>query len=60
MSEKSDFALVPRSPGALEKAQPGRKRILSGMVADTLALARKESFTKPPFAVLLGLGDETD
>ncbi len=37
------FALVPRPPGALEKAEPGAKRILSGMVADTLALARVES-----------------
>jgi TPR repeat protein len=38
MSKKSDFALVPRPPSALEKAEPGAKRILSGMVADTLAL----------------------
>src|SRR5437870_2180603 len=30
------------------------------MVADTLALSRKESLSKPTFAVLLGLGDETD
>ena len=44
MSEKNDFALVPRPPGALEKAEPGAKRILSGMVTDTLTLVRK---TKP-------------
>ncbi len=43
MNEKNDFALVPRAPGALEKAEPGVRRILSGMVADTLALAKKES-----------------
>jgi DNA-binding NtrC family response regulator len=41
MSEKNDFALVPRPPAALEKAEPGARRILSGMVADTLALAKQ-------------------
>jgi DNA-binding NtrC family response regulator len=41
MNEKDNFALVPRPPGALEKAAPGAKRILSGIVADTLALAKK-------------------
>ena len=60
MNESDKFALVPRPPGALEKAEPGTKRILSGMVADTLASARKEPPTKPPFAVVLGLGDKTD
>jgi Leucine Rich Repeat (LRR) protein len=43
MNEKNDFALVPRSSGALEKAEPGAKRILAGMVADTLALANRDS-----------------
>ena len=42
MSENDNFALVPRLPGALEKAEPGAKRILSGIVADTLTLAKKE------------------
>jgi len=37
---KNDFALMPKPPGALEKAEPGAKGVLSGMVADTLALAR--------------------
>jgi TPR repeat protein len=41
MNEKDNFALVPRAAGLLEKAEPGAKRILSGMVADTLALAKK-------------------
>jgi TPR repeat protein len=41
MNEKDNFALVPRPPGALEKAEPGAKRILSGMVADTLALTKR-------------------
>lgn len=40
MKEKNDFALVPRSPNAIEKAEPGTKRVLSSMVADTLALAK--------------------
>jgi len=41
MKEERDFALVPRPPGALEKAEPGAKRILCSMVADALALAKK-------------------
>jgi CheY-like chemotaxis protein len=41
MNEKDNFALVPRMPGALEKAEPGAKRILAGMVSDALALARR-------------------
>lgn len=57
MDEKNNFALVPRPPGALEKAEPGAKRILSGMVADTLALVKKESFSKPVFTVLIGHRD---
>jgi DNA-binding NtrC family response regulator len=41
LNGKHDFALVPRPPAQLEKAEPGRKRVLSGMVADTLVLAKK-------------------
>ena len=54
MSEKNKFALVARSPGALEKAEPGAKRILSGMVTETLALAKKEPSAKSVFIVLIG------
>src|SRR2546422_6794494 len=49
MNEKNDSALVPRQPRALEKAEPGMRRILSGMVGDTLALAKK----KPPRIVIV-------
>lgn len=42
MNEKKEKALVPRSPIAIEKAVPSVKRILSGMVADTLVLVSKE------------------
>ncbi len=59
MSERSDFALVPRPAGALEKAEPGAKRILSGMVADTLALARKEQVAKPRGKLLIVDDEET-
>jgi len=45
MNEKRDFALVRRPSSAVEKTAPGTKRILSGMVGDTLAL------TKPVFIV---------
>lgn len=48
--EKNDFALVPRPPSALEKAEPGAKRILSGMVTDTLALVKKEQAAKTVFS----------
>lgn len=41
MNEKKYFALVPRPPSAVEKAEPGAQRVLSGMVADTLALVKK-------------------
>jgi len=34
MNEKNNLALVPRTSGALEKAEPGARRILSGMAAD--------------------------
>ena len=43
MDDKNIFALVPRPPSAIEKSQPGAKRILSGMVADTLAMAKRDS-----------------
>jgi len=46
MNRENDFALVPRAPGALEKAEPGAKRILSGMIAETLALVKKEPLPK--------------
>lgn len=55
MSQNNDFALVPRAPSSLEKAEPGAKRILSSMVADTLALVKKDSLQKPIFTALLGL-----
>lgn len=42
MAHDKDFALVPRPPSALEKAVPGAQRLLSGMVADTLALVSKD------------------
>ncbi|MGB7768661.1 MAG: response regulator [Verrucomicrobiia bacterium] len=38
----NDFPLVRRPSSAVERAAPGAKRILSGMVSDTLALAKKE------------------
>ena len=40
MNAADKFALVLRPPGALEKAAPGAKRVLAGMVQDALALAR--------------------
>ena len=42
MNPRDIFALVPKTPAAIEKAEPGTKRVLSGMVADALALVKKE------------------
>ena len=41
-SGNDNFALVPRPSSAVGKPEPGAKRILSGMVADTLALVNRE------------------
>jgi DNA-binding NtrC family response regulator len=59
MSGNNDFALVPRPPGALERAEPGAKRILSGMVADTLALAKKGPPRKSRPLRIVQVNDET-
>ncbi len=40
LENKNDFALMRRLPGAVEKSQPGAKRVLSDMVADALAVAK--------------------
>jgi TPR repeat protein len=40
MNEKNDFALVPRPSSAVEKTAPGVKRVLSGMVFETLAMPK--------------------
>lgn len=48
MNEKNDFTLVPKPPSGLGRSEPGAKRILSGMVADTLVLAKKEQPHQPP------------
>lgn len=40
-NEKNDFTLVRKPSSAVEKTAPGAKRILSGMVDETLAVARK-------------------
>jgi len=60
MIENNDFALVPRPPGAVEKAEPGAKRILSGMVADTLALVKKMPPRKSRPLRIVILDDENE
>ena len=40
MNEPNDFSLVRRSPSEIEKAEPSAKRVLSGIVTDTLVLAK--------------------
>src|SRR5438132_2642191 len=53
MNSKDNFALVPRLPGALEKTEPGANRILTGMVAETLALAKQR-----PVTIVIGDDEE--
>ncbi|MGA3283404.1 MAG: response regulator [Verrucomicrobiota bacterium] len=57
MNEGNKFALVPRPSSAVEKPKLGKERILSGMVADTLALVKKE--LRPKHRILL-VDDEAD
>ncbi|MSU45686.1 MAG: sel1 repeat family protein [Lacunisphaera sp.] len=63
MNEKNDYALVPKPPGAIRKAEPGAKGILANMVADILTQAPGEdpesSFQKAR-AYLLGDGVSQD
>ena len=40
MSEKNNFALVPRPPSAVERVVPAARRIVTLMVTETLALAQ--------------------
>jgi TPR repeat protein len=42
MSQAGDFALVPRPSDALQKAEPGAKRVIAKIVADVLAMAAVE------------------
>jgi TPR repeat protein len=55
---RNGFPLVRRPSSAVEKAAPGARRILSGMVADTLALVKKEPSAKRKFRVLTCSGEE--
>ncbi len=55
MNKKNGHELVRRPSSAVEKAAPGAKRILSGIVADALALANK---TPKPRGKLLIVDDE--
>ncbi len=47
MNEKNNFALVPRPPSAIEKSQPGAKRILSDMVRETIEMVRQKCDATP-------------
>jgi CheY-like chemotaxis protein len=53
MNDKNDFALVPRPPSEIEKAEPGTKRVLSSMISETLALAKTKHITRPSVSVAI-------
>jgi hypothetical protein len=42
MDEKNNLAIVPKPSSAVEKAAPGAKRRLSGIMAEIAALAKRE------------------
>ncbi len=43
---RNEFSLVARPSDAIERGEPGAKRVLIGMVSDTLELARKATSKK--------------
>ena len=52
---KNNASLIPRQPSSVDKVDPGTKRVLALMVADTLAVAQKHLapvFTIPTKAEL--------
>lgn len=51
MNEADNFALVRKPSSAVEKAAPGAKRILAGMVADALALRKSASALEKRFRI---------
>ena len=55
VNDKKENALVPRPSSAVEKTASGPKRILSGMVSDTLALASREQLA--PALARFRIGD---
>jgi len=46
MAEGKNNSLIHHPTGVIEKAEPGTKRVLSGMVAGTSARAKNEPFCK--------------
>lgn len=63
VNKEKNFALVRMPSSAVEKAAPGAKRILSGMVADTLALKKyrlgEYELCEPDYQQILVWANET-
>lgn len=64
MNDRNDFALVRKPSSAVEKTAPRAKRILTGMVADTLALTKKfrlgeYEWCEPDYRQILAWADAT-
>ena len=51
MNQGNNFALVPKPPSAVENVAPGAKRILSDMIADTLALRKNTPLSAKKFRI---------
>ncbi len=58
MNEADNLALLSKSSSAVEKVNPGAKRVLSSMVADTLALAKKETVRQSRPLRIVQVNDE--
>lgn len=54
MGKKSDLQLVRKQFGLVEKTAPGVRQIVSGIVADMLALAKGVQLAKAPLSLLIG------
>ena len=60
MSEKDNLSLVRRPPTSVQKAEAGPKRIVSGMVADTLVLVRATASAQRASGILHDDSDELE
>jgi hypothetical protein len=56
IDKRGGYALVKKPSSAVERAAPRVRGILSGMVAETLAIAKKERLARPLFTGLMSDG----
>lgn len=52
MSNNKNRSLIRRPTSSVERAEPRRKQVLAGMVADTLAIAEKCQRARPAIVLV--------